>query len=123
MAEMMNGEPSLGVVDRVTRSWGVALSRRRFFQGGLLGLVSVAGLGVLKPIAAGACSNCHYCVSGCTGNCQYFRCCSYGGTCQYCPPPPWQSCNGGIQYCLEYENYACDQIDCCWCNWATCVNC
>lgn len=105
----------LGLVDRATRSWGgMSLSRRQLFKGGLAGAASLTGLTLAGPLTALACNdNCHFCLSGCTNACNYFRCCSYGGYCQDCPPP----CNG--QY-YQFGNESCDQFCGDWCNYTLC---
>jgi len=104
---------NLGLVDRATRSLGLSLSRRQLFKGGLAGAASLSGLALVAPLTASACSNCHFCQSGCTSACNYFQCCSYGGYCQACPPP----CNGQS---YVFGNEACDNYCGDWCNYTLC---
>jgi hypothetical protein len=107
-------------LDRLTRAVAVRLSRRSLFKGALGGAAALAGLQVLAPIEAHACTSCHYCVSGCT-SCQttYFRCCSNDlSTCQYCAGP----CGVGVCPCQNFylKNFICDGGCGSWCDWAAC---
>lgn len=109
---MSNEGDNLNVLDRATRSFGVQLTRRSLFKGGVFGLASLAGLKILAPIDAAACSGCHYCVSGCT-NCGDGWCCSYGtGDCLHC----YSNC--GINSYIK--NYVCDNYCDYWCATGPC---
>jgi hypothetical protein len=113
-----NGD--VGLVDRLTRSVGIRLSRRAVLRSSLWGAVGLAGLTALTPVEAAACSGCHYCVSGCT-SCQshWFVCCSGdNSTCNYCAGP----CGVGVCPCQRFylKNYVCNGGCDFWCDWASC---
>jgi hypothetical protein len=105
--EMSTDAGSQGFLDRTTLALGRKLSRRSVLKAGAMtgalgGVTALVGWPILKPIeAAEDCTNCHYCVSGCT-DCTDFRCCSDDGLyCLYC------------DYCVSGEpiklgNYICD---------------
>jgi len=101
----------LGALDRATLTLGGQLSRRSVFKGSLFGLAGLTGLKLLTPIEASACTNCHYCTSGCVG-CGSLSCCAYnGGVCQIC-----SGC-GGYFY---IKNFICDRYCGSWCATSQC---
>lgn len=99
-------ESSLGVLDRVTRTLAIGVSRRRLFKSAVLGGICTAlGVPLLDPIPVVA-DSCHTCSAPC-GSCSSDTgtCCSPHG--YYC----WDftcSCSCGGCGCFYAKGTACD---------------
>lgn len=108
---MTDGDQELRMLDRATLSLARRVSRRSVLAGSLGVVAGVAGLKLLTPIDAAACTGCHYCVSGCT-TCNVITCCSFGT--RSC----WQCASCGAP--AKIGDYVCDNYCQYWCNTLSC---